>query len=174
VLAFVSPRGEIGALVAAVSLGGVIFAVHGSGQSPSTVRGPVGSDRAAAPALAPSAFEVAQRSAPAQPDRLAIEQHQRAVRQRRAAHRHRVVRHPVVHHRAAPRRAAPAPAPVVVRAAPVVAVRPRPVVVAPRPRPVIRPVVRPAPRPVVRRPAPRPAPKPKPKPAPGVSFVDTG
>src|SRR4051794_41718363 len=99
-------RSEIGALVAAMALGGVVFAVQQSHESPATLRGPVGEARAAgpAPAAAKSSFPVARRAVA--PDlaarraalRRRIERHQRTV-QRRAAQRHA----------APPPRAGPAP-----------------------------------------------------------------
>jgi hypothetical protein len=173
-------RSEIGALVAAMALGGVVFAVQQSHESPATLRGPVGEARAAAPApaAAKSSFPVARRAVA--PDlaarraalRRRIERHQRAV-QRRAAQRQAARR----------RRARPAPRrhvtalPVVVRVQrPVAAPRPvtiAPAVARPAPRPTPRPVVRPAPRPAPVA-KPTPAPKPKPRPSTGVSFVDTG
>jgi hypothetical protein len=167
-------RSELGALVAAMALGGVVFAVQQSHETPATLRGPVGDQRAAAPApaAAKSSFPVARRAVA--PDLAA----RRAALRRRVARHQRAVARRAAQQRTAgpaPRRRVPA-VPVVVRVQRPVAA-PRPVTLS-APRGTAPPVVaRPAPRPVV-RPAPvvKPKPKPQPKPPPstGVSFVDTG
>jgi hypothetical protein len=172
VLAGVTGRSEIGALVAAMALGGVVFAVQQSHEAPATLRGPVGDTRAAAPApaAAKSSFPVARRAVA--PDLAA---RRAALRRRVARHQRTVQRHAAQQRAAQQRRARPAPR----RRAPAlpVVVRVQRPAAAPRPATLAPQVVRPAPRPVV-RPAPRRVvvakPKPKPKPKPGVSFVDTG